>query len=89
MRSMSLGSIRTRVERLTSGWPPSPTTTFVCMELSAERCPSCAYDLKARARAQALAAAVARDPGGLPPPLVCYVPEHLTTCPRCGATLPS
>jgi hypothetical protein len=85
----SLGSIRARVERLASAWPPSPETVFVCLELADERCPSRTYDLKAHARAQVLAAAVARDPGGLPPPLVCYVPEHLTTCPRYGATLPS
>ena len=41
---MALGSIRTRVERLASAWPPSPETVFVCMEQSDERCPACAYD---------------------------------------------
>jgi len=85
----SLSAVRARVERLASGWPPSPETVFICHEQSVERCPACHDDLMAHARAQALAAAVARDPRGLPPPLVSYVPDHLTTCPRCGAPLPS
>jgi len=62
---------------------------FVCMEQWYERCPACAYDLQAHASAAARAKAVeGRDPRELPP-MVCYLPEHLTMCPRCGATLPS
>jgi len=55
-----------------------------------DRCPSCAYDLDAHARAAALAEAVkGRDARELPPPLVFFWTGSLTTCPRCGATLPS
>ena len=49
--------------------------------------PGCAYDLKAHARAAAWVEAVkGRD---YPPPFVHVLPEHLTTCPRCGAMLRS
>ena len=85
----SLGSIRARVERLASGWPMSPGTTFVRGLDPLERCPVCGCDLDAPAQAAALAKAVAgRDPRDLPPPLVFYATDELTTCPRCGATLP-
>ena len=59
MRSMALGSIRTRVERLTAAWPTSPGTTFVHWMDLIERCPACGGDLAAHAQAAALAKAVA------------------------------
>jgi len=86
----SLGSIRARVERLASVWPTSRETVFIGWVLAHERCPSCAADLVAPAQAAALAKAVeGRDPRDLPPPLVFYSTDELTTCPRCGAPLPS
>ena len=86
----SLGSIRARVERLASTWPTSPHTTFVSWIQSIERCPVCGCDLKAHAQAKALAAAVkGRDPRELPPRLVWYSTDDLTTCPRCGGPIPS
>ena len=69
MRGVSLGSVRARVERLASVWPTAREPTFVCWELSSERCPSCAADLEAYAQATALATAVeGRPPGDLPRP---------------------
>jgi hypothetical protein len=86
----SLGSIRARVERLASDWPMSPETVFVSWVHPIERCPVCSCDLVAHAQAAALAKAVeGRDPRDLPPPLVWYSTDELTTCPRCGAPLPS
>jgi hypothetical protein len=84
----SLGTIRPRVERLASDWPTSPETTFVSWMHPIERCPAC--DLVAHAQTAALAEAVeGRDPRDLPPPLVFFWTGDLTTCPRCGAPLPS
>ena len=89
MRSMALGSIRTRVDRLASAWATSRKTVFVCMEQWYERCRACAYDLKAHARAAVWAEALkGRDPREGPPAFVHVLPEKLT-CPRCGAPLPS
>ena len=87
----SLGHIRARVERLASTWPTSqPETVFVHWIQRFERCPACAYDLDAHARAAALAEAVeGHAPGEYPPTLVFYGTDGLTTCPRCGAPLPS
>ena len=85
----SLGPIRARVERLAADWPTSPETQFVSWVHLIERCPVCGCDLVAHAQATALAEAVAgRAPDDLPPPLVFYATDELTTCPRCGATLP-
>jgi hypothetical protein len=85
----SFGTIRTRVERLASAvLPSSPAPLFVCMEVWTTRCPSCAADLAAHARATALADAVARQrPGDPPPSLVCYSTTDLTACPHCDAPL--
>ena len=86
----SLGTIRARVERLASTSPPSPETLFLHWVDRYERCPSCAADLAAHAQARALAAAVAgQRPGNPPPTIVWYSTDDLTTCPRCGATLSS
>ena len=86
----SLGTIRARVERLASAWPTPSETVFVCWIDSIERCPACHCDLDAHAQAAALAEACAgRAPGDLPPPLVFFWTGELTTCPRCGAPLPS
>ena len=81
----SLGTLRARVERLAADWSPPPQTIVICHEQGSERCPACAYDLEAHARAAAWADAVkGRD---RPPPFVHVLPEKLT-CPRCGAALP-
>ena len=86
----SLGSIRARVEGLASAWPTPAETVFVSWAHLIERCPVCGCDLDAHARATALAEAVSgRAPDDLPPPLVFYATDKLTTCPRCGAPLPS
>ena len=86
----SLGSIRAPVERLASVWPTSPATMFVSWIHPIEQCPGCACDLVAHVQAAALAEAVkGRDPRDLPPPVVFYAIDELTTCPRCGAPLPS
>ena len=84
----SLGTLRARVERLAADWSPPPQTIVFYHELSDERCPACAYDLKAHARATAWAEALkGRDPRDGPPAFVHVLPEKLT-CPRCGAALP-
>lgn len=86
----SLGSIRARVERLASTWPTSPETVFVSWIHPFERCPACACDLVAHAQAAALADAVnGRDPCDRPPPLAFFWTGDLTTCPHCGAPIPS
>ena len=57
------------------------------MSSRCERCPACAYDLEAHARAAAWAEAVkGRDPRAAAA-FVHVLPEQLT-CPRCGAPLP-
>lgn len=90
MRGSSLSAIRARVERLAVAWPSSPKPVFVHWVDRYERCPSCAADLEAHAQATALAEAVdARAPGAPPPTLVFYSTDDLTTCPQCGAPLPS
>jgi rubredoxin len=86
----SLGSIRARVERLASAWPTSPNTTFISWISPDTRCPFCNCDLEAHAQAAALAEAVkGRDPRELPPRVVFFAIDELTTCPRCGAMLQS
>ena len=86
----SLGTIRARVERLASAWPMPSETVFVSWVSPYERCPACGCDLDGAAQAAALAQAVeGRDPRDLPPPVVFYAIDELTTCPRCGARLPS
>ena len=90
MRSVSLGTIRSRVERLASAWPSSPETMFVHWVDRYERCPFCAADLEAPAQAMAMAEAVAaRAPGDPPPTLVFYSTDDLTACPQCGVALVS
>jgi uncharacterized protein (UPF0212 family) len=85
----SLGTIRTRVERLAAAVLSSPHTVFVCLEEGCTQCPACAFDLDTNTREAALAQALAQLPPGDPPPrLVAYVPSELTTCPRCGEALP-
>ena len=84
----SLGSIRARVERLASTWPTSPHTTFVSwiQSISGARL---GVGFEVHAQAKALAAAVkGRDPRELPPRLVWYSTDDLTTCPRCGGRFP-
>ena len=72
-----------------SAWPTSPEPLFVHWAGQYERCPSCAADLDAYAQATALAEAVdGRAPGELPPTVVFYSTDDLTTCPRCHAALP-
>jgi hypothetical protein len=84
----SLGTIRTRVERL-SGSLPSPTPLIIHEQFRYERCPACGAELDAHAQATALAAAVAgQRPDDPPPAVVWYSTDALTTCPRCGAPLP-
>jgi hypothetical protein len=87
MRGSSLSTIRTRIERLASGWPSSPESEFVSWVHLYERCPRCAADLEAHAQAAALAAAVEGLVLGEFPPRLIWV-EELTTCPQCGAALP-
>jgi len=82
----SLGTIRARVERLASLGPPSSAPLIIHWKCRDERCPSCGADLAAHAEARAVAegrADRARDEAR-----VCYWADELTTCPRCGATLP-
>jgi hypothetical protein len=83
----SLGTIRTRLERLASTWPTSEEGPQVIHEqFQYERCPACSADLEAHARALAVAAARADRARGVVPPVSQY--DELTTCPRCDATLP-
>lgn len=84
----SLGTIRARVERLVG--PPTPETFLISWKDRNQRCPACDADLKAHAAQTALAEArAAQRPGD--PPLwgVWFSTDELTTCPRCGARLPS
>ena len=84
----SLGTIRARVERLASVCLPSPETLLISWQERNQRCPACAADLKAHAAETALAAAVAgQRPGEPPPPFVWFSTDELTTCPRCRALL--
>ena len=86
----SLGTIRARVERLAALGLASPQTFLISWKERNQRCPACAADLKAHAAKTALAAAVAgQRPGEGPPRFVWFSTDELTTCPRCGATLPS
>ena len=85
----SLGTIRVRVERLASVCLPSPEMLFLHWVHRYERCPGCAADLAAHARETALAAALARQtPGDPPPSMVFFSTDALLTCPFCGAALP-
>ncbi len=85
----SLGTIRARVERLAAVSLPSSATLFVCWQDWHRQCPACAADLAVHAQATALAAAVAgQRPGDPPPTIVWYSTDDLTTCPHCGARLP-
>jgi hypothetical protein len=83
----SLGSIRARVERLASAWPTAREPMIIHWELWGEPCPSCGADLDGLAEAQALAEASADRARGAA--RMFYWVEDLTTCPRCGAPLPS
>ena len=90
MRGVALGSIRTRVERLASGWPTSSEPLFVHWIQPYEQCPSCAADLDGYAQAAAWARAVeGLAPGAPPPALVFYGTDELTTCPRSRVALAS
>ncbi len=85
----SLTTIRSRVERLTSGWPTSPETFLISRQGGNTRCPACDADLKDHAAETALAVAVAgQRPGNPPPRGVWYSTDELTACPRCDAALP-
>jgi hypothetical protein len=83
----SLGTIRARVERLVG--PTTPETMLISWQGRNQRCPACAADLTAHAAETALAAAVAgQRPGDPPPTMVWFSTDELRTCPRCGARLP-
>jgi hypothetical protein len=89
MRGVSLGSIRARVERLVSARLPAPVPVplIIHWKLPDEPCPACGADLTAHAEAQAVAEASADRAHG--DARVIYWADELTTCPTCGATLPS
>ena len=82
----SLGTIRTRVERLASAYLPSPALLIIHEQFRYARCPTCDADLQAHAQAQAVTVARADRAGGVA--RVCYSVDEPTTCPSCGAPLP-
>ena len=83
----SLGTIRTRVERLASACLPAPEPPIIIHEqFRYERCPACGAELTAHAQALAVAAARADRARGVVPPV--FQDDELTTCPRCDAPLP-
>jgi hypothetical protein len=80
----SLGTIRTRVERLATACLPSPVPLVIFHEQCRYTpCPACGADLQAHA--QALAVARADRARG-----VAHVVEYdeWTRCPRCDVPLP-
>ena len=84
----SLGTIRTRVERLASVYPTSEEEPLIIhWKDFCQRCPSCDADLAADAAARAVAEATEARPRG-DAAQVFYWAETLPTCPHCGATLP-
>ena len=81
----SLGTIRTRVERLASVCLPSPEPLIIFHEQCRyEPCPACGADLQAHAQALAAARADARAGRGARRRGL----RRVTTCPRCAAPLP-
>jgi hypothetical protein len=86
MRGFSLGSLRTRVERLASVClaAPEPEPMLVHWHWP-DDCPSCGAELLTHAKAQVEADA-RRAAAAQPPPRVVW--SSLTACPRCGAALP-
>ena len=82
----SLGTIRTRVERLASVCLAAPEPVIIHWELWEEPCPSCGADLDDLAGAQALAEVSADRARGAN--RMFYWTADLTTCPRCHARLP-
>jgi hypothetical protein len=86
----SLGTIRARVEQLASAWPTSPETLFVHWGGSVRAVPV----LWVRSEGPRAGGGVGRGcrrsrAERTPADLVFYSTDELTTCPRCGATLPS
>ena len=81
----SLGSVRSRVERLASVCLPAPEPMIIHWELWEAPCPSCRADLDGLATAQAEAEIRADRARGAVRTF--YWPADLTTCPRCHAPL--
>ena len=81
----SLSTIRSRVERLSSGCLPSPAPMTIFHEqFHYERSPACRTELGAHACAVA-AARAQRDVRGV---AQVFADDYLPTCPRCGVRLP-
>ena len=85
----SLGTIRARVDRLAAAWPRAGDGVRL-VGVAVRAVPRVRLRFGGSREGGSVGEAVAgRDPRDLPPPVVFFSTDELTTCPRCGAPLPS